>query len=71
MKEIRSVYRLIEFARGVEGYPFAHGWTLYVFESVPMLPAILIFCVTHPAEYSGGRRGRVDKEGSGNEDIVV
>ncbi|KAE8441896.1 hypothetical protein EG329_004202 [Mollisiaceae sp. DMI_Dod_QoI] len=55
---IRSIYRLIEFALGIFGYPFTHEWMFYVFESVPMLPAISVFCLWHPAEYfGGGRRG--------------
>ncbi|CZR62608.1 related to Rtm1p [Phialocephala subalpina] len=53
---IRSIYRLIEFALGIFGYPFTHEWMFYVFESVPMLPAISIFCLWHPAEYFGGGR---------------
>jgi hypothetical protein len=45
------VYRLIEFALGVEGYPFNHEWVFYVFESLPMLPAISIFCLWYPGKY--------------------
>ncbi len=54
----------------------------YVFESVPMVPAILVFCVWHPAAYFGGRRdddgGKVEGEsgvemvdGGGNEERGV
>lgn len=36
----------------------------YVLESVPMVPAILVFCVWHPAAYLGGRRsGTVKSNG--------
>jgi hypothetical protein len=60
LRQIRSVYRLIEFALGIQGYPFTHEWIFYVFESLPMLPAIAVFCVWHPAEYLGGgwRKGK-------------
>ncbi|OCK85354.1 RTA1-domain-containing protein [Lepidopterella palustris CBS 459.81] len=54
---IRCVYRVIEFALGIHGYPFTHEWVFYVFETLPMLPAISIFCFYHPArilEKSGG-----------------
>lgn len=54
--QIRSTYRLVEFALGIHGYPFTHEWIFYVFESLPMMPAILVFCVWHPAKYFGGRR---------------
>jgi hypothetical protein len=49
--QIRCIFRLIEFALGIDGYPFTHEWMSYVFESLPMIPAIAIFCVYHPAKY--------------------
>ncbi|KAG4429430.1 hypothetical protein IFR05_015082 [Cadophora sp. M221] len=58
---VRSIYRLIEFALGIFGYPFTHEWMFYVFESVPMVPAIVVFCVWHPAAYFGGRERGVGK----------
>ncbi|OCL14872.1 RTA1 like protein [Glonium stellatum] len=54
---IRCVYRVIEFACGIHGYPFTHEWIFYVFESLPMLPAISIFCFYHPAKYLGRTGG--------------
>jgi hypothetical protein len=54
--KIRCIYRLVEFALGIFGYPFTHEWILYVFESLPMLPAISIFCFWHPAEHFGSGR---------------
>jgi hypothetical protein len=45
------VYRLIEFGLGIDGYPFSHEWIFYVFESVPMLPAIFVFIIWYPAKY--------------------
>ena len=57
--QIRCIYRLVEFALGIFGYPFTHEWMFYVLECLPMLPAILVFCVWHPGAYfgAGGRRG--------------
>ena len=49
--QVRTVYRLIEFGLGVEGYPFGHEWIFYAFESLPMLPAIAIFCIIRPSNY--------------------
>jgi hypothetical protein len=60
IREVRSIYRLIEFALGIWGYPFTHEWIFYVFESLPMLPAISIFCWWHPAKYFGGHRAKSD-----------
>jgi hypothetical protein len=48
---VRSIYRLVEFALGIEGYPFANEWPFYVFEAVPMLFAISIFCLWFPPAY--------------------
>jgi RTA1 like protein len=39
---------VVEFALGIEGYPFQHEWPLYVFEAVPMLFAIGILAWFHP-----------------------
>jgi hypothetical protein len=47
------MYRVIEFALGIFGYPFTHEWMFLVFESAPMVPAIMIFCFWHPAAYFG------------------
>ncbi|KAF2266624.1 RTA1 like protein [Lojkania enalia] len=63
---VRSVYRVVEFALGIDGYPFEHEWIFYVFESLPMLPAIAIFCFIHPAKYLGsdgglGKQTRVEE----------
>jgi len=36
---------------GIEGYPFANEWPFYVFEAVPMLFAVTIFCLWYPPAY--------------------
>ncbi|KAF2690796.1 RTA1-domain-containing protein [Lentithecium fluviatile CBS 122367] len=66
---VRSIYRVIEFALGIEGYPFQHEWMFYVFEALPMVPAIAIFCFIHPAKYLGskGRAGKLKVADSGTE----
>lgn len=67
--EVRSLYRLIEFALGIDGYPFTHEWIFYVFEALPMVPAIAIFCCVHPAKYLGRDGGKTpgNKEEEGAE----
>jgi hypothetical protein len=45
---VRTIFRLIEFALGIEGYPFSHEWCLYVFESTPMYIALTALAVCHP-----------------------
>ncbi|KAL2127526.1 hypothetical protein VTI74DRAFT_10583 [Chaetomium olivicolor] len=65
---IRCLYRVAEFAEGVEGYAFRHEWLFWVFESAPMLIAIGIFCAIHPSAYLGrdGARSRI-REKAGEE----
>ncbi|MCJ1308128.1 hypothetical protein MMC25_001780 [Agyrium rufum] len=44
----RSVFRVVEFVMGRDGYPMGHEWTLYVFDAVPMLAVTIIFWVWGP-----------------------
>ncbi|KAL1841473.1 hypothetical protein VTJ49DRAFT_7028 [Mycothermus thermophilus] len=50
---VRCIYRLVEFAEGIEGYSFTHEWVFYVFETVPVLIAIGVFCLWHPGAHLG------------------
>ncbi|KAK1759565.1 RTA1 like protein-domain-containing protein [Echria macrotheca] len=58
---IRCIYRVAEFAEGVDGYAFRHEWMFWIFEAVPMLIAIGIFCFYHPSAYLGrdGAKSRI------------
>ncbi|KAJ5311996.1 RTA1 like protein [Penicillium antarcticum] len=47
---IRSVFRVVEYALGNEGYLLSNEWTLYVFDSVPMFAAMVIFGVWYPSD---------------------
>ncbi|KAJ5150884.1 RTA1 domain protein [Penicillium canariense] len=48
---VRCVYRMIEFALGIDAYFFNHEWALYVLEAVPMLIAISVLGWYHPARF--------------------
>ncbi|KAF3406985.1 hypothetical protein DPV78_000640 [Talaromyces pinophilus] len=48
---VRSVYRMIEFCSGYDGYLATHEWNFYVFESLIILPIFLLFNIWHPARY--------------------
>ncbi|EEP79209.1 predicted protein [Uncinocarpus reesii 1704] len=48
---LRCVYRLIEFALGIDGYPFSHEWCLYVLEACPMLFALCALGYYHPGKW--------------------
>ncbi|KAK4097367.1 RTA1-domain-containing protein [Parathielavia hyrcaniae] len=66
---IRCIYRVAEFTEGVEGYAFLHEWMFWIFESVPMLIAIGVFCFRHPSAYLGrdGARSRIRVKSVGGE----
>ncbi|KAH7312279.1 RTA1 like protein-domain-containing protein [Stachybotrys elegans] len=49
----RCVYRLVEFGQGTDEYAFNHEWLFWLFEALPMLGAIGIFCIYHPGRYLG------------------
>ncbi|KAJ4357675.1 uncharacterized protein N0V89_002251 [Didymosphaeria variabile] len=50
---IRSVFRIIEYAGGSNGYLLAHEWPLYVFDSVLMLAVMGVFYYWYPNELQG------------------
>jgi hypothetical protein len=48
----RSVFRIVEYVLGTNGYPLTHEWTLYAFDTVPMLVVALLFSVWYPSNFS-------------------
>ncbi len=42
---------MIEFALGINGYPFEHEWCLYVLEGVPMYIALGVLAWFHPVKW--------------------
>lgn len=49
---IRSVFRVIEYAQGFNGYLISHEAFLYVFDGVLMAIVMVILNVHHPGELS-------------------
>ncbi|KAJ4326097.1 hypothetical protein N0V94_000259 [Neodidymelliopsis sp. IMI 364377] len=45
---IRSVFRIIEYGAGSDGYLLANEWPLYIFDSVLMLAVMVMFYVWYP-----------------------
>ncbi|KZL64344.1 7-aminocholesterol resistance protein rta1 [Colletotrichum incanum] len=77
---LRSLYRVVEFAEGMDGYAFRNEWLFWAFEALPMLIAIAVFGVWHPSKYlgrnntkgelvKGGERFRMEK-GSGRDTVI-
>lgn len=47
---IRSIFRLIEYSQGNDGYLISHEWFLYVFDACLMLATMVLFAWFHPSE---------------------
>lgn len=45
---IRSIFRVVEYAAGNDGYPLTHEWMLYVFDSVLMIISMVIWGIWYP-----------------------
>ncbi|RDW58488.1 hypothetical protein BP5796_12418 [Coleophoma crateriformis] len=55
---VRSVFRVIEYAMGNDGYLMAHEAFLYVFDSVPMFIVVVWLHWKHPSEIGLLLRGQ-------------
>ncbi|KAE9366362.1 RTA1-domain-containing protein [Stipitochalara longipes BDJ] len=51
---LRSVYRVVEFSQGFDGYLVSHEVYFYVLEAVPMMPPFILFNVFHPGRIVKG-----------------
>lgn len=52
---IRSIFRLIEFAQGNDGYLISHEVFLYVFDSMLMFFTMIAMVVYHPSKLLSSR----------------
>jgi len=48
---LRSIYRMVEFSTGFDGYLNTHEWNFYVFESGLIIVVFAIYNLWHPAQY--------------------
>jgi hypothetical protein len=61
---IRSMFRLIEYAMGNNGYLLRHEAFLYVFDGVLMLAAMILFNVVHPSSLIPSRSKSLEQDSS-------
>lgn len=64
---VRSIFRVIEYILGQDGYPLNNQWTLFVFDSTLMfLVTTLFFFMFHPNDMVGAGQedGRYDEVGT-------
>jgi hypothetical protein len=60
---IRSIFRLVEYIMGNNGYLLRHEWTMYVFDVVLMVGVMGIFYVRYPSSLKVNKE---DGEGRGS-----
>jgi hypothetical protein len=46
---------MVEFALGIDGYPFSNEWMLYVFDGVPMVITLGALGWYHPVTHLQGK----------------
>jgi len=59
---VRSVFRVIEYTLGHDGYPLNHEWTLYVFDSVLMWLSMVIYFLFGPKDHEIVAKGIQSQE---------
>jgi hypothetical protein len=50
---IRSVFRVIEYVQGTNGYLLSHEIYLYIFDAALMCGAVVLFNIVHPSQITG------------------
>ena len=53
---VRSIFRVIEYGQGNDGYLMQHELFMYVFDAVLMVGVMVVFLVVHPGEISAKLR---------------
>ncbi|CAI7632767.1 unnamed protein product [Penicillium viridicatum] len=55
---VRSVFRLVEYKEGYDGYTMTHEVFMYIFDGLLMLIAMVVMNVCHPAKVIGDGKER-------------
>lgn len=54
---IRSIFRVVEYVQGNDGYLLGHEYFLYIFDGVLMLGVMTVLNIVHPSEINAILRG--------------
>lgn len=57
---IRSIFRVVEYGMGQDGYLLTHEWTLYIFDALLMFIVMVLYGMFFPSELQLGRPKSVD-----------
>jgi uncharacterized membrane protein YhaH (DUF805 family) len=70
---IRSIFRVVEYIQGNDGFLISHEYFLYIFDAVLMLAVMVVFNFVHPSEVNallnGGQAMRGWKLGKVEGDV--
>lgn len=53
----RSIFRVLEYLQGQNGYTLQHEWTVYAFDTVPMFIVAVIFFAYDPSKMTASKEG--------------
>ncbi|KAL5342117.1 RTA1 like protein-domain-containing protein [Aspergillus crustosus] len=72
---VRSIFRLVEYIQGNDGYLISHEYFMYIFDSSLMFLTMVVLNAVHPGVvlgtgFKGGRKGEGDVEMSGASSVV-
>jgi hypothetical protein len=68
---IRSIFRIVEYVMGTDGYPLTHEWTLYLFDTVPMLVASVLVFFKYPDKITPRETSDIQLESQISSDRVL
>jgi uncharacterized membrane protein YhaH (DUF805 family) len=54
---IRSIFRVVEYIQGNDGFLISHEYFLYIFDAVLMLAVMVVFNFVHPSEVNALLKG--------------
>ena len=59
---LRSIFRIVEYVMGDDGYPLTHEWTLYIFDTLPMLAVAGLFYLRYPSNITLRKAENIELE---------
>ncbi|TVY59721.1 Protein RTA1 [Lachnellula suecica] len=62
---IRSIFRVVEYIQGQTGYSMKNEWTLYAFDSIPMVVVTVVFFIWYPSRIRIPPGGHVEDDSDG------
>ena len=66
----RSIFRVVEYAQGKDGYLLRSEVWSYVFDAALMLGVMILFNVVHPSEVCALERGGIRSRQSGSDSAL-